>query len=266
MSVFTPSASNFQPWNGHTISQPSTVPPWPRWAPRCGQNGSCTWSTLGVVAPGDEVPVEVVDRLRLTGGEVLGVADAEPAEGHGERARARAAVGHRHASSPNTRTAFSRRNLGHTSSLRPDVGQLGEDALERQPHREVAGVHDLVGAAGVGVVDDRLRVVLRRERRGGVVEVRPLEHQLHGQLVPRLGAVAHHDLELGEEPAHLVEQLGLLAEHRHPRAGHAGGDADRDVELDALRVDRVEALVVDRHLRASCPAGNAVAALMPSVS
>src|SRR5437879_29281 len=49
------------------------------------------------------------------------------------------------------------------------VGHVGEDALEREPHREVARVHDLVGAARVRVVDDVLRVVLRRERAGRVV-------------------------------------------------------------------------------------------------
>ena len=38
-----------------------------------------------LVAPRHEVPVEVEERLRLAGGEVLRVADAEPAEGHRER-------------------------------------------------------------------------------------------------------------------------------------------------------------------------------------
>ena len=36
--------------------------------------------------------------------------------------------------------------------------------------------------------------------------------------------------------------------HRHPRAGHARVDEDRDVELHALGVERVHLLVVDRHL------------------
>src|SRR5438067_1739274 len=66
-----------------------------------------------------------------------------------------------------------------SKELRPDVvteghlWQLAEDAVERQAHREVTGVQHLVGAAGVGVVDDGPRVVLRGERTGGVVEVRP---------------------------------------------------------------------------------------------
>ncbi len=59
--------------------------------------------------------------------------------------------------------------------------------------------------------------------------------------------MAHDELQLGEEPAHLVDQLHLLVGHRHPRAGHAGGDEDRQVELDALGVQRVVAGVVDRH-------------------
>ena len=122
MSVFVPSPSNFHPWNGHTISQPSTVPPWPRWAPRCGQNASWTWSTSGLVAPGDEVPVEVVDRLRLTDGELLRIADAEPSEGDGERRSLELLCAHGQPSSLNTRRAFSRRNFGQTSSFRPTLG------------------------------------------------------------------------------------------------------------------------------------------------
>src|SRR5260221_14165523 len=53
-----------------------------------------------------------------------------------------------------------------TQELRPDVvaerhpWHVGEDALERQAHGEVSGVHDLVGAARVRVVDDVLGVVL----------------------------------------------------------------------------------------------------------
>ena len=35
--VQPPSAPNRQPWKGQTSSSPSTVPPWPRWAPRWGQ-------------------------------------------------------------------------------------------------------------------------------------------------------------------------------------------------------------------------------------
>ena len=168
-----------------------------------------------------------------------------------ERRRRIDGLGHRvpRSSSLSTRRAFSRRNFGHTSSLNGTFGQLAEDAVEAEAHREVAGVHDLVGAAGVGVVDDGLRVVLRRERAGRVVEVRPLEHQLHGQVGPRLAAVAGDEAQLGEEPADLVDQLHVLARHRHPRTRHADAHEDRDVELDALGVDRVDPLVVDRHLR-----------------
>src|SRR5262245_8897672 len=139
--------------------------------------------------------------------------------------------------------------------LRPDVvaerdlRQLTEDALEREPHREVARVHHLVRAPRVRVVDDRLRVVLRCEGARRVVEVRPLEQQLDGQVGPGLAAVAHHEPELREAPADLVAELDGLPEHRDARAPHADADEDRKVELHALGVDRVEALVVDRHLR-----------------
>ena len=84
----------------------------------------------------------------------------------------------------------------------------------------------------VCVVDDRLRVVLRRERRGGVVEVRPLEHQLHCQLLPRLRTVAHHELQLGEEPADLVDERHVLTRHGYARTGNAATDTDRQVEIE----------------------------------
>ena len=35
-----PAVSYANAWNGQTMSSPSTRPPWPRWAPRCGQYGS----------------------------------------------------------------------------------------------------------------------------------------------------------------------------------------------------------------------------------
>ena len=126
---------------------------------------------------------------------------------------------------------------------------LLEDAVEREPHRVVARVHHLVGAARVREVDDRLRVVARRERGGRVVEVRPLQQQLGREVGPRLAAVAGDELQLGEVPAHLVDQADVLRRERHARSGHARAHADRDVELDALRVQRIELRVVDRHLR-----------------
>ena len=129
------------------------------------------------------------------------------------------------------------------------VRHLGEDALEAQAHRVVARVHDLVGAARVGVLDDRLGVVLGRERARHVVQVRPLEHELHRELFPRLGAVTHHDAQLGEVVTDLVEQHHVLALRREARSRDPGVGDDRDVEVDALLVDRVVATVVDRHLR-----------------
>ena len=90
------------------------------------------------------------------------------------------------------------------------VGHLGEDALVGEAGREVAGEHDLVGAAGVRELDDVLGVVLRRERRGRVVEVRPLQEQLDREFGPRLTAVPRHELQLREEPAHLVDVRDVL--------------------------------------------------------
>ena len=102
----------------------------------------------------------------------------------------------------------------------------------------------------VGVVDDRLWIVLGSERTRGVVQARPLEHQLDGEVVPRLAAVAGDERELGEVVHDFVDELDVLAGHlADARPGHARAHEDRDVELAALRVERVELLVVDRHLR-----------------
>src|SRR5271165_2558429 len=82
--------------------------------------------------------------------------------------------------------------------LRPDLvlernaRELALDPLQRQAHREVAGVDHLVRSPGVGVVDHVLGVVLRGEGGGRVVEVRPLQHQLDRQVGPRLAPVAGH--------------------------------------------------------------------------
>ena len=94
-----------------------------------------------------------------------------------------------------------------------------------------------------------LRVVLRRERGGRVVEVRPLEEQLHREVGPRFAAVTGDELELGEEPAHLVDVRDVLRLVRDARPRNARGGAERHVELNALHVDRIELLVVDRDLR-----------------
>src|SRR4051794_1059121 len=130
-----------------------------------------------------------------------------------------------------------------------DIGKLGEDAVEGEAHREVPRVHDLVGAARVRIVHDVRRVVLRCERARRVVEVGPLEHELHREVRPWLTTVPGDELELGEEPANLVDERDVLRRERHPRSWHARAHADGDVELNALGVDRVELLVVDRDLR-----------------
>src|SRR5262249_19784128 len=77
------------------------------------------------------------------------------------------------------------------------VRHVGHTALEREPHREVAGIDDIVRATRVGVVDDRLGVVLRCECTRAVVQVRPLEHQLDGQVLPWLTSVSRDEDEIG---------------------------------------------------------------------
>jgi hypothetical protein len=61
--------------------------------------------------------------------------------------------------------------------------------------------------------------------------------------------VAHHELQLREEPADLVDAVDRLAGHRDAGTGDADTAADRQVELHALGINRIEALVIDRHLR-----------------
>ena len=59
----------------------------------------------------------------------------------------------------------------------------------------------------------------------------------------------HHDGELGEVEANLLEEHHVLALRRHTRPGDARVDDDGDLEVDAGLVDRVVAAIVDRHLR-----------------
>jgi hypothetical protein len=128
------------------------------------------------------------------------------------------------------------------------VRHLGHDPLERQAHREVPGVHDLVGATAVGEVDDRRRVVAGGERARGVVEVRPLQHELHGQLGPRFAPVPGDEHELREVEHHLVDQLDPLRLELEARTRNTGAHERGNTELDALRVHRVHLLVVDGDL------------------
>jgi len=103
----------------------------------------------------------------------------------------------------------------------------------------------------VRVVDDVLRIELRCERRGRGVEVGPLQQELGGEIGPRFATVARHDLQLGKEPAHLVEQLGLLAEHRHSRARHGSLRIMFPFvsSVEQIREDALEAIADEiRHL------------------
>ena len=73
----------------------------------------------------------------------------------------------------------ARRGTWQRAQLRPgvvlegDLIELGEDAVPGEPDGVVAGEHDLVAAAAVGVVDDGLGVAAGGEGAGRVEEVRP---------------------------------------------------------------------------------------------
>ena len=161
----------------------------------------------------------------------------------------------RQPSSLKTRDGVVAEELGPDVVAQRDVGELGEDALQSECHRVVPGVHDLVGTPGVGVVDDRLRVVLRGEGARHVVEAGPLEHQLDGQFLPGLGPVSHDDAQFGEVVADLVEVHDVLARGRHPRPGDPGVHDDGQVEVDARLVHGVVAPVADRAPGGCTPPG-----------
>src|ERR1700740_1616014 len=111
--------------------------------------------------------------------------------------------------------------------------QLTEYSLQRQAHREVAGVDHLVRAAGVCVIDDGLRVVLRSERRCRIVEVGPLEHQLHRQLLPRLATMASDEHQLRKIKHDNVDPGDILRRERQAGTRAAGTHEDRDTQFDA---------------------------------
>lgn len=105
--------------------------------------------------------------------------------------------------------------------------------------RVIAGEHDPVRAAGVGIVDDRAGDVPGGDRRAHVVDVRPLDHQLDAGVDPRLAAVLQHDRQLGKEAADVVDRKRVLVLARHPGAREADVEAHGDAELSALGVHRV---------------------------
>ena len=43
------------------------------------------------------------------------------------------------------------------------IWHVCHDALQREAHRKIAGIDDLFGTSGIGVVDDGFRIVLGGE-------------------------------------------------------------------------------------------------------
>ena len=60
------------------------------------------------------------------------------------------------------RRAFSFRNLGQTWSRKATFG-MSVMMRSRETHRKIAGIDDLFGTSGIGVVDDGFRIVLGGE-------------------------------------------------------------------------------------------------------
>ena len=74
-----------------------------------------------------------------------------------------------------------------------NVWKFAEHSLDRETRREIAGIHDFVHAARVGVVDNRLRKISWSERACHVIQARPFQHQFDSEIFPRFCAVTHHD-------------------------------------------------------------------------
>ena len=83
--------------------------------------------------------------------------------------------------------------------------------------------------------------VPRRVRGARQVQVRPLAHVVHEQLLVRVAHVRADDDEVGEVDQHVLEQLGVLHARPHPRPGMPTLIADRDPELLAHLVHGVVA-------------------------
>ncbi|CAB5026059.1 unannotated protein [freshwater metagenome] len=61
--------------------------------------------------------------------------------------------------------------------------------------------------------------------------------------------MACHEFKVGEEPADLIDERYILNSEWNTWTWNTSAYTDRNVELNTLRVDRVELLVVDRNLR-----------------
>jgi len=81
------------------------------------------------------------------------------------------------------------------------------------------------------------------------VQAGPFEHELHGQVFPRLTSVAGHKCELGEVVHDLIDAFDMLSRRGYSWSGNAGATKDRDVEFAANGIDRVHESRVYRHLR-----------------
>ena len=59
MYRFVPSGPQRHPWKGHWTQSPTTLPPWPMWAPRCLQCAFQNMQLTGLVTVSDQVLAEV---------------------------------------------------------------------------------------------------------------------------------------------------------------------------------------------------------------
>ncbi len=118
------------------------------------------------------------------------------------------------------------------------VGGLAQRALHRQRGR-VRREDDAVLAARRHVVEQRLRQPLRGPRGGHQPHVAVLQHEADRGVPPRVRAVDHAHLELGEPDADAVQVHRVLGLRRQWRPWDAGVEADGQVQLAALRVERV---------------------------
>src|SRR5438309_678493 len=142
----------------------------------------------------------------------------------------------------------------HHGRLHGKSAELRDDVHRRTAEEEPPGAEQhLVGDGVLPEAEERLpagarlRQVLRAMGRELEVDVRVLPREQHGLEHPRVARVAHHDLQLREIARDDVDVAGMAeVVDRRGRPVGGGVDAQRDAELDALRIERIAVPVVGR--------------------
>src|SRR5208337_1090583 len=90
--------------------------------------------------------------------------------------------------------------------------------------------------------------IARQIRRGHKVKTAILQHETNRDTPPWVGAMGHHQCELGEVQTYLVEVDRVLTLAWRRRARDPSIDRDRKAEFYTFRVDREVDRIVRRHV------------------